>query len=286
MRWLPLLLLGCAPEIPAAPGQVEAPRILAIRADPPEVAPGARVTLTALAVSPDGPSAAPLEWALCTRPVDVAASTPVSLACLAADASWILPIDTSARWVEATVPLDACAAFGSTPPPPPPGGRPRRPVDPDPSGGYHQPVRATQSGGEVGFGRIRLRCPLAGAPAEAARAWRDRYVENTNPEVRLDPVEGPVAPGTTVDLRARWGDDTNEAYVVYDRGEVALAARVEALTLSWFTTAGALSRHRGAEAGNAWTAPDAPGPAFVWVVLRDDRGGVGWAALVIDVSAP
>ena len=35
---------------------------------------------------------------------------------------------------------------------------------------------------------------------------------------------------------------------------------------------------------NAWTAPSDPGLVRLWVVLRDDRGGVGWAEYLIQVD--
>ena len=35
---------------------------------------------------------------------------------------------------------------------------------------------------------------------------------------------------------------------------------------------------------NGWTPPTQKGPAHVWVVLHDDRGGVGWAGYSVQVQ--
>ena len=37
----------------------------------------------------------------------------------------------------------------------------------------------------------------------------------------------------------------------------------------------------GVDTSNGWTAPTEIGPTRLWVVLRDDRGGVGWSEYVI-----
>jgi hypothetical protein len=66
----------------------------------------------------------------------------------------------------------------------------------------------------------------------------------------------------------------------------------EFLSYAFFTTAGALSyastggkptpfaeNKKIADPSSDWTAPPAPGRAELWVVVRDDRGGVGWKTL-------
>lgn len=282
-----LALAACGPRFDEDPARITGPAVLAVRSDPPEVAPGEAVTLRALVVDASGPAdGATVAWAFCRRPRDPATDAAVSPDCLEAAAPWIAPIATAAaaRAVTATVPPDACALFGSQPPPPPPGEPPRRPADPDPTGGWYQPVRVA-TGGVVAFGRIRLRCPLAAAPVDVSRAFEERSVPNRNPTLESPPPARAPDPGETLDLRAAWDPGDAEPYVVYDPERVALARRVEEPRAWWFATGGTFARHRtaadarGPFTENAWTAPDRPGPVHIWVVLRDGRGGVDWWTL-------
>lgn len=72
--------------------------------------------------------------------------------------------------------------------------------------------------------------------------------------------------------------------------KVAAVTRREALVVSWYTTAGELSLRRTGQAGSAaqsstrWTAPSRPGAARLWAVLRDDRGGVGYREVDVQVD--
>jgi hypothetical protein len=84
-----------------------------------------------------------------------------------------------------------------------------------------------------------------------------------------------------------------EPYAYFDPGTFMLLDRHEAMRVSWFTTAGVFdSDHTGQPAEDymlttsdgAWTAPSTPGPVFLWVVLRDDRGGVDWKSFKVDVQ--
>ncbi len=66
----------------------------------------------------------------------------------------------------------------------------------------------------------------------------------------------------------------------------------ESLRVSWFATGGAFAHDVTGRAQtdtetftqNVWTAPESPGPVYLWAVLRDDRGGVDFAAAEIDVT--
>jgi hypothetical protein len=74
----------------------------------------------------------------------------------------------------------------------------------------------------------------------------------------------------------------------------ALDARREALSVSWYTTGGTFAEARNGRAGdeddtsveNTWTAPDEPGEAWLAVVVRDERGGVGLRGFRIEVAGP
>ena len=64
------------------------------------------------------------------------------------------------------------------------------------------------------------------------------------------------------------------------------------MTVAWFATGGSFDNDRTgrdtsdltASSDNGWHAPAAAGPVHLWVVLRDDRGGVGWAEYAFDVK--
>jgi hypothetical protein len=64
------------------------------------------------------------------------------------------------------------------------------------------------------------------------------------------------------------------------------------MDIAWYATAGSFDDDRTGRASNettnsspnTWHAPAQPGRAHLWVVLRDDRGGVGWSDYTIDVQ--
>jgi len=61
--------------------------------------------------------------------------------------------------------------------------------------------------------------------------------------------------------------------------------------VSWFVSGGALTSDRTGRgeaetetfADNVWTTPGA-GPAYLWVVLRDSRGGIAFAGYPISIT--
>jgi len=84
-----------------------------------------------------------------------------------------------------------------------------------------------------------------------------------------------------------------ESYVLYDLQSRQLVERREAMRLSWFATAGsfandstgrAADEYPAVDTGNDWTAPTAPGEVFLWIVLRDSRGGVAWNSYRLSVQ--
>lgn len=267
--------LACRPDFDLAGSRVDRPRILAVRATPAEVAPGQPVMLEALSVSPAGPSAVP-EWSFCTAPKPLTENNIVSEACLQED---ILPIGTGTTAM-GLVPPEACTWFG--PETPGPGLRPR---DPDPTGGYHQPVRVRFADHDT-FGLVRISCFLAQAPSRIARTFREGYVPNTHPQLQWPSSPEPVAPGTFVDFEVFWPEASVERYLRFDAASQLLVEETEVLQVSWFATAGhwATDRSTGAtKANNTWEAPPTAGPVQLWVVLRDSRGGVDFETHDIEV---
>jgi len=275
------LLAGCRPEPGEAPSLVRGVRVLAVRGEPAEAAPGERVTWRVLLAGPDGTPAAPAQWALCSFPRPLSEPNAVAAACGIDDTRVIAQAATEAS---AALPADVCQLFG---PDTPPGSTGLRPRDPDVTGGYYQPVRVTV-GGTVAYGFQRIRCNLASAAVDLAREFDARYQRNQNPTLTVAPP--PVAaPGTTLALTARWPAEAAENYVYFDGR--ALVLRREALRVSWFASAGAFAADRTGAAeddpatvsDNTWTAPDTPGVVHFWVVLRDGRGGTAFTTFDVDV---
>lgn len=281
-----LLLLavlgGCDDGLDQRLAIVEAPRVLAVIGEPAEARPGSEVRYRAIVGGPDGPVAALPRWAYCTAPKPPTEDNSVSAACLT-DA--LVDLGEAAELV-APLPADGCRTFG---PDTPPGEF--RPRDPDPSGGFYQPLRLDVADG-VAFALARLRCNLGNAPVDIAREFQLRYTSNTNPQ--LDPIAlAPVvAAGTAVELRASWPAGTAEPYVSFDQLAQALVDRREALRVSWYATAGAIAVDASAidegsdatDAATTWTTPTTPGRVWLWFVLRDSRGGSAAQAIAVDVE--
>lgn len=218
--WL-LLAAACVPELRDDElALVSEPRLLALRAEPPEAAVAQQVTLTALvaAAEPAGFDPARIGWQLCLDRKPLSELGPVSPECLGLDAVEAVarPLGQGAS-VAATVPADACRLFGPELPPPRPGEPSGRPVDPDPTGGFYQPLLAFLDD-TPNLGAVRLDCALGGAGRDAAIDFRQRFVPNRNPELdrlTLAPEDGDelelneatpasVPPGGRATLRAQW----------------------------------------------------------------------------------
>ncbi len=292
----PMLLVACVPSFEDRPWLVDRPRILAVVSSPAEVLPSQPVNLQALTVTPDGPSLHPIEFAFCLRPRAAAERTSVADTCLQGD-------DLQPLVGPTPMLADACARFGPNPPPTEGDHPAQRPADPDATGGYHVPVEATVPGLDArAFGRIRVRCDLAGATRMIFDEFEARYRPNEAPAIAsAGPCEdapsiGPTvaAPGESVELCVRTEPTAAEPFVVYSETEARLIDDRESLTLRWYTTDGALARGQQTHDFDAsdpattfavdWRAPDAPGLVHVWAVLSDSRGGATWAELTIDVQ--
>jgi len=269
-----LALTGCVPDLEQSLSLIDAPRVLAIQAEPAEALPGQPVHFSVLVAAPPGASAGEPTWALCTRPLAAGQRAAAVTACLG---------DTTelgrGASVDAVLPREVCSRYG-----PDVSSSSLRPPDPDSTGGYFQPLRVDLEG-SLSLGFQRIRCNLAGAPLLAIRDYAARYRPNQNPGFSVDaPAE--VSAGQTVRLVATWPAAAAESYVAFAPGGSALVDRREALRVSWFTSAGELGdEHTGRAESDlststetTWQAPAAPGPVRLWVVLRDSRGGVAFAS--------
>lgn len=95
------------------------------------------------------------------------------------------------------------------------------------------------------------------------------------------------------DCMAPKGCPGSEQFGSFDPTTRTNVLRREQIRLSWLATAGAFDApHTGrsadeptpANSSNGFTAPDTSGKVTVWIVVRDDRGGVGWRSFAVIVS--
>jgi hypothetical protein len=193
---------ACKPDLGAPISVVDGPRILAVRGTPPEAKEGASVTYDLLAVDVGGTLAAPpASWAVCKLPRPPSETNSVSAACRTVPDDDPGPSATFTAPVTAADPADqtttgACSIFGPLRPPLDPMARSR---DPDVTGGFYQPVRATLPAGGVGggggggggvvvdggliraFDLQRIQCRLANAPIDVAAQFNNPYDPASNP---------------------------------------------------------------------------------------------------------
>jgi hypothetical protein len=315
------LCAGCQPDFGVRASSVGSLRVLAVSADPPEAAPGAAVSYTALVVDGAGQrDDAPVDWAYCKKQKALAELDDADPLCFVFTADYLVPLGTGTT-VTGKLPSDACNLFGPDVPPALAGSPPGRPVDPDATGGFYQPLRLilpdptdAMFPAVLGLGESRVVCGVAGATAEALKELAASYRLNQRPtltgvsavgaaSIALAPDDGEgaglvVKAGSRTTLRAAWpacGPDAAcggaETYARYEPATGTIAHPRERLTVSWFATAGAFTFDSISAASaddvsvdDAWTAPSTAGRVRLWAVLRDDRGGVSWERYAVDVQ--
>ncbi|MEY4578837.1 MAG: hypothetical protein RL701_3540 [Pseudomonadota bacterium] len=335
-------LTACKPELEGRSSLVQTDRILGVRSLPAEAKPNSDVQYEALFVNRDGEQSGDvLDWALCNQRKALTQSGTISKNCLFLEAPALDLLGEGSSTL-ATLPRDACETFGPTPRTPLPGQPNFRPVDPDTTGGYYQPVRVLARAEQQIFaaGMTRLACGLGGATQEQAADFNRRYRFNENPKlsavtlVHADGLEEAfpdalaavpalsVARDERVQLRASWVDcpvepscgdgicspaETDcpadcrdphgctgaEPYVQFDPLARRIAERREAMRISWFATGGEFESERTGQAEseqpetssvNLWTAPFDGRDIWLWVVIRDDRGGTSWSSYRLRVN--
>ncbi len=276
-----LLVAACDDALDQRLAIIDEPRVLAVIAEPAEAKPKAMVTYTIVTASPDGPLSTLPAWAYCTSPKPPTEDNAVPVPCVAGEG--LIELGTGAQAV-GMLPADGCLNYG---PDTPPGGF--RPRDADSTGGYYQPVRA-EVDGLLAFGLSRITCKLPTAPAAAAREYDLSYVANQNPI--LEPIDLVTVPADTdVTLTASWPVEAAETYLFFDTFAQVLIERRESLRASWFATGGSLAvdatlvdeEDFATTASTTWHTPTA-GSAFVWIVLRDSRGGIASQQFTVTVD--
>jgi len=289
-----LLLANCVPETGNPAWLITQERIIGVRADPAEAAPGDLVQYSGLVASPTGTMQADdLSWTLCNLRKPVAENTPVSQACLTSD----LPQSGQGAAVPIRTPSSACVNFG--PLAPSSSKETLRPSEPDATGGYYQPMRLDLGTDQAIF-RERLHCDLAGASLAMSQEFRARTTVNQNPTlVSLSVLVGdtPVSldslpASQPIRLVATWSPDSPEIYPVFSSASQTIVDRREALWLSWFITAGRLDDSTTGRAEgdpdvsteNTWQSPADAGVVFLWLVLHDSRGGADGASYTLTIG--
>ncbi len=339
-----LVVAACVPEIDDRSFLVTKPTLLAISSTPAEAAPPAEITYQALVVDPDGGAPASLTgdlaWAFCIAREALTDEGTVSPLCLATGGSNLVPLGDGVS-AQGALPADGCRLFGPDRPDTTGTAPAGRPVDPDETGGYYQPVRLLSEDPDAGIptsiGATRIACGLDSAPAMISTAFTAGYRMNEAPNVEtltilradgssetLPPNALTVKAGEAVTLRAAWtscpttpvcGDGVcgvaetitscpkdcttpkgcagSEQYLLFDPTSRTLTDAREAIRVAWYTTGGSLANDTTGQTADqadtpftddAWTAPSTPGTVLLWLVVRDDRGGVGWQSYVIDVQ--
>jgi hypothetical protein len=140
-----LALAGCRADFDP-PSLVAGLRVLAVKAEPPELAAGEHGTLTALAVDPAGQTIA-LDWALCLEPPVAGSNALVNDDCVTKDSGdFLLPLGSGTS-VAVTMPLRTSAQLGQ----------------PDYTSGFYVPVRVRARAGDAtvtAIYRLRYHLPL------------------------------------------------------------------------------------------------------------------------------
>ena len=330
--------MSCKPNLDETVSLVTTPQVLGVQATPAEGAPSSSVTFTALVVDPSGElDSLPIAWDFCNARNPLANLGPVSTECSQPDDPNLAPMGDGPQ-ATGVIPDIACRDFGPEVPPTTGNATPGRPVDPDSTGGYYQPVSLfvpTSAGTSTSIYGARIACGLAEGTSEQVSDFLGRYHVNVNPAITSLSANGTaLAPGTggatstlaagqKVTLEVSWaecpltdscgdglcGPDEDvtgcpvdcttpqgcsgaERYVSFDLGSQSLVDAREGMHVSWFATAGSFDLDRTGRDGSdttttsddGWTPPGPGQAVHLWVVLRDDRGGTGWAGYVIQTQ--
>jgi hypothetical protein len=255
------------------------------------------VTFTALVAGPGGSVAdAPIAWSFCVAPKPITEDNVVSDACLSAPGSSSLVALGSGPTVTAPLPANACSTFG-----PDTVSAAFRPRDPDITGGYYQPLRADLSGADTAFDLARIHCDRANASGASATAFAAAYTLNQNPALlpltATTAADGAavdlsaVPPGAHLELQASWDASSAETFAYYDPTSSTVTTQREAMQVSWYDAAGTLATGSTGRAADdlatttsvGWTAPASAGATYLWIVLRDSRGGVDFTEVDVTV---
>jgi hypothetical protein len=315
---------ACSNDLPAA-SFIDKLRVLAVRAEPPEVAPGQPTTLDYLAVEPPLPqndagiTPSPLSavWLACALPSGSLTVTPCGigsgmsaatmpplcadepsapLCLIGTNASETYTPDINALAGAASTQLLLTVAVADTP---------------DGAAGCLLDIANND-----GIPTNPDHCVISIKRLDISDPAQRTIPPNANPTIAQYYATTPSGYGITLDAPGgTWqyappGDDLAwwdvAAIRADDAAQLKSDGTYEALTASWFTTAGSIDGDRSIYlppgcndpasctdqipedgADTLWFAPtaaqaagfvDQSGVVDFWAVIRDDRGGVGWSA--------
>ena len=265
---------GCGNQFDPA-SFVDKLRLLAVEADPPDVAFGQMTTLTATTANPGG-SAPVISWDACLLPPPPATGEAVNQDCITLpEGDPMLVSFGQGGTVTGTMPMLDLSMVGL----------------PDQTNGFYLPVRVklAADGNElVAFYQLRIflgaltpnppnqNPTLTGiftVPSADAGAADEVALDDATPLVVND--------GEQLNLRAHVADGSDESYVVFDGDPRTTPPRTvtENIRISWYTTAGEYSDDvTGIAKPDTTLKLDKHQPASgstidLWVVARDERGG-------------
>jgi hypothetical protein len=291
---------GCTGELPP-PSLVDRFRALAVRAEPPEVAPGEAAAFDLLLVDPYAPAEGRTRtflWLACATPPG---TSPMACAQFATDPSAALP-----GAVTGSVTLPACdEPAGSLT------GGGLCLLGTDETAAYVPPADFLDAGDETrqvttfvaaatgetdALGCVAQMAEQGSMTADCQVSYKRLTVSrsespNHNPGLATLLLDDAALPETDV-TPVESGDHVLHAVAVDGSAEGFTktdgTTATEALLLSWYLAApgdpgstrlpGTVKLYRTEIPGEdqTYTAPTEAGDVVLWVVVRDDRGGVGW----------
>ncbi|HVY41000.1 MAG TPA: hypothetical protein VHM31_23835 [Polyangia bacterium] len=241
-------------------------RVLGIKADPPQLAPGASTTLSALVVDTSGATPA-ASWSQCTLPP--LPGQAVNTDCVEGAAGADLQPIGDGLTIPFVMPQVPAASLGG----------------PDATGGVYLPlvaaVGASPQTGSTGSLTAVYRLRLADAgPANTNPSIADVFsVDAAGAMTALDPTAPtPVRAGEALSLTVTFTPDSAQSYTAADG-----ATTTERLTTSWFCTAGNLSFQKTSATQPVTVLhldqrlPASGAPIDLYAVARDERGGTDFA---------
>jgi hypothetical protein len=137
----------------------------------------------------------------------------------------------------------------------------------------------------------RRREVRAGAELELSAGWDDCPTESSCGDGYCTAGEDRV--GCADDCSEPRGCSGSEKYFSYDAEARAVVARREGLAVAWYASRGRFVEEQtgwdeaqaatARDTRNRWLVGEQTGPATLWLVIRDSRGGQSWRALHFDV---
>ncbi|MDB4971391.1 MAG: hypothetical protein JWN44_7080 [Myxococcales bacterium] len=249
-------------------------RLLQVKADPPDVAPGEAVTMTATFANPGG-SVPAITWDACLLPPPPATGQSVNQDCITLEGGDQLVRLGTGGSIATTMPMIGLESVGL----------------PDQTNGFYLPVRLRlEADGKrlTAFYSLRI---FLGALTPNSRNMNPTLMgiykvpaadAGADAQVMLDdtaPLE--VHEKEEVPLRALLTPDATETYVIFDGDPRTTPPRTvdETVRVSWYTTAGTFSNEATGVARPDTTLTldkhlPAPGSTIdIWTISRDERGG-------------